>query len=64
MANESFQKINKFDESGKSKAELIAEFIGNIRTCPCCNKNSISGMAGSIHATCKLCGYKDPCCYD
>ncbi|MDP4010791.1 MAG: hypothetical protein Q8P72_01015 [Candidatus Roizmanbacteria bacterium] len=34
------------------------------RPCPECGMNTIKGMPGGRDATCKNCGYKDPCCYD
>ena len=35
-----------------------------VRPCPSCNEMSIKEMPGGRDATCKNCGYKDPCCYD
>ena len=52
----SYKKIKVIEETSKK--------IGDVRTCPFCKYNTIAGMAGSVHATCKNCGYKDPCCYD
>jgi len=36
----------------------------NLRECPECGFPTIYGMPGGRDATCKNCGYKDPCCYD
>ena len=36
----------------------------SVRKCPECGMKSIKGMPGGRDATCKNCGYKDPCCYD
>jgi uncharacterized paraquat-inducible protein A len=36
----------------------------NLRKCPECGMETIMGMPGGKDATCKNCGYKDPCCYD
>jgi len=36
----------------------------NVRQCPECGMKSLKGMPGGMDATCKNCGYKDPCCYD
>lgn len=42
----------------------IKEDKENKRECPECGMMSIRGMPGGREATCKNCGYKDPCCYD
>ncbi len=36
----------------------------NLRECPSCQKQTLSGMPGGKDAICENCGYKDPCCYD
>ena len=36
----------------------------NVRKCPECEMMTLKGMPGGRDATCKNCGYKDPCCYD
>lgn len=34
------------------------------RPCPSCGFMTIVGMNGGRDATCKNCGYKEPCCSD
>lgn len=53
----------KLDKSGLHKTPKKDEYIGvlRIQKCPVCDF-SMGDMPGMRDATCKNCGFKDPCC--